>query len=315
MTSTLSLGCPEKGCEVRVIGYDAEELTEMLKFHKHSKHWNLGRLPNEILIKILGHVVPDCKECFRQREILRLGSVSKRFYELTRAAVLYRDINLTHCDDHPTPPMTMIYRIIEASGPQLKKLLLTIPGKNYAWYEQFNVLRQEFAKVLALLKGGNLTALNQVELKQKNMTMSTQGVRGTHTTTTKLSIQITLNKMTNKEPIFERLQNLRIDFDCWSFQSEVIALAVAAIDSIRSLKQVVICGIFDNQNFKHNFEAKYSKFNIEIPWSESTEQGWVCSIRRKSDLNLVDPELSFKIFFDFLEGPFLEGRKFIRKYL
>lgn len=60
---------------------------------------NLGRLPNEILIKILRYVVSNPHSC-PYREILRLGSVSKRFSELTKVAELYKGINPTYCKLH-----------------------------------------------------------------------------------------------------------------------------------------------------------------------------------------------------------------------
>ena len=86
-----SLKCPEKGCDFTVIGHDVEELMECLQVHKHSKHFfNLGGLPNEILIKILGYVVPECKDCFQQRDIIKLASVSKRLNGLVRAPDFYR---------------------------------------------------------------------------------------------------------------------------------------------------------------------------------------------------------------------------------
>ena len=94
-----SFRCNEKGCKFTVTGDDADELMDCLNVHKHSKHnmLNLGRLPNEILVNIFRYVVPKCVRCFpqRQREILRLGSVSKRFNELTKVAELYKGINLT----------------------------------------------------------------------------------------------------------------------------------------------------------------------------------------------------------------------------
>ena len=51
---------------------------------KQSKH--LMDLPDDVLIKILGYVVPvpSCEDCFEQRAILRLGRVNKRIYALSK---------------------------------------------------------------------------------------------------------------------------------------------------------------------------------------------------------------------------------------
>ena len=64
-----TLRCPEEGCNmtITVTGGDTREAKEFMELHKHTKHWNIDRLPNEILIKMFSYVVPDCKDCFRQQ--------------------------------------------------------------------------------------------------------------------------------------------------------------------------------------------------------------------------------------------------------
>ena len=99
MASITEFRCNKNGCKFTVTGEDADDLMECLNFHKNSKHNNLGSLPNEILIKILGYVVSSPLSC-PQGEILRLGPVSKRFNELTKVAELHKGINLTCCKDH-----------------------------------------------------------------------------------------------------------------------------------------------------------------------------------------------------------------------
>ena len=51
---------------------------------KQSKY--LMDLPDDVLIKILGYVVPvlSCGDCFVQRTILRLGRVNKRMHALSK---------------------------------------------------------------------------------------------------------------------------------------------------------------------------------------------------------------------------------------
>lgn len=62
---------------------------------------NLGRLPPEILLKIFGYVVPNCKNCFRQRDLLKMGMVCKNLNELTKTSDLYREIRLRNAVRFP----------------------------------------------------------------------------------------------------------------------------------------------------------------------------------------------------------------------
>ena len=98
MASLSTFKCPEGDCNVTMIGQgeDATELTEFMslchnKYSKHRKnfeHTDLGRLPPEILIKILGYVVQDCKKCYHQRYRLGVGSVCKKLNQLAKEAYL-----------------------------------------------------------------------------------------------------------------------------------------------------------------------------------------------------------------------------------
>ena len=77
-----------------MIGDDLEELTEFMFAHKDSKHrkrseeTNLGRLPIEVVVKILSYVTPQCKRCFRQSELFELRSVCKKMRQLTKLVLL-----------------------------------------------------------------------------------------------------------------------------------------------------------------------------------------------------------------------------------
>ena len=66
-----------------------------LKHRKSFEKTQLGSLPQEILIMILGYVVPDCNKCFLQRDLLKLGSVCKKLNELVKISDLYKEINLS----------------------------------------------------------------------------------------------------------------------------------------------------------------------------------------------------------------------------
>ena len=104
MASVLNLRCTEFGCSMAISGEDERELTEIMEGHKYAKHCkifeetNLGRLPNEILLKIVGYALADIdikKTCLKQRNLFKLGSVCKRMYELTTGAEFYKEITLT----------------------------------------------------------------------------------------------------------------------------------------------------------------------------------------------------------------------------
>ena len=81
----------------------------------------LGRLPLEILLKILGYVTPDCKSCFLQRDLLRLGSVCKKLNEIMKAPDLYKEMNLSD-ECCPLPTKKVFEKMVEKSGSQLKRI-------------------------------------------------------------------------------------------------------------------------------------------------------------------------------------------------
>ena len=139
MASLTTLKCPEYGCYFMVSGQeqDAAELTEFMSTHKYSKHSKnfadtvLGRLPPEILLMILGYVVPDCKNCFRQRYLLNLGLVCKKLNQLTKAAEFYREVTLSagslHCAGSlhyrcPIPELQDLDKMLATSGAKLKTI-------------------------------------------------------------------------------------------------------------------------------------------------------------------------------------------------
>ena len=190
-----SVRCPENACEFTIIGQDVEEFTEHMNLHKRTKHTNyIGRLPNEILIVIIGYVVPDCEDCFKQRNILKLCSVSKRFNELVKAPDFYREIKMGYCDDHPSPPMTILHKIMRTSGSQLKniKCKLKVP---FISLDGFPNLTRKFLDMVANKQEHNLTALTCLEMQ----TSSNGGAK------------VTANMRSGTEPLITRIQSLRID--------------------------------------------------------------------------------------------------------
>ena len=118
-----------------MIGEDTAELQEYMELHRASKHRKileytvLGNLPTEILLKILGYVTPDCKDCFQQREIIKLGAVCKRLNELVKAPELYKEIRfIGKCC--PMPPRSLRKDIFKNRGSQLKRLIFMPSGYN-----------------------------------------------------------------------------------------------------------------------------------------------------------------------------------------
>ena len=133
------LRCPEKGCDVVIIGSDDGEFEDMMAVHKHKQHWNIGCLPNEIILKIFSYVYPECRrsrvhcnDCFQQSEIIKLARVSKRFYELTKSPVLYRELKVDYAlcwkalsdkrNKCPKPPMSLVKEVM-SRGAQLRRVL------------------------------------------------------------------------------------------------------------------------------------------------------------------------------------------------
>ena len=232
MASIPSLKCPEKGCDLMVTGHDIDKLMEFLKVHKHNKHWNIGRLPNEILFKILGYLVPDCEDCFQQREILKLASVSKRFNELVKAPDFYKEIKIGLCSTHPSPSMTDIYGIIRRSGSQLTRITYEIPKPIYnaqLYTEYFNAWVKEFANLMTFIHEHNLTALTLLEIG-----------------TFQDELKLTMTMKRGSGPIYRRIESLRIDHHMIDsryltfFDKHTASFACSAISAIQSLEQVKI---------------------------------------------------------------------------
>ena len=130
--SYLSYKCPEDGCPLVISGVNSEELADIVQVHKRVIHrkifeeTRLGKLPPEIMLKILRYVTPDCRKCFRQRDLLRLGTVCKKLNQLTKTADLFREIRLTdECCPLPTVEVLTI-KIWGGSGRGFAAFLLPI---------------------------------------------------------------------------------------------------------------------------------------------------------------------------------------------
>ena len=111
-----------------ISGVNADELEDIILVHKRVIHrkifeeTRLGKLPPEIMLKILGYVTPDCRKCFRQRDLLRLGTVCKKLNQLTKTADLFREIRLTD-ECCPLPTDEVLARMLEKSGAKTRKIV------------------------------------------------------------------------------------------------------------------------------------------------------------------------------------------------
>ena len=112
--------CPKTGCNLKITGDNVEELRELMAVHKDLQHREsfektpLGRLPLEILIKIVGYAAGGC---FQHR--LKLGLVCNRMREVVKFADVCKDIDLTtKCC--PLPPMTVFEEMLKSCGTPIK---------------------------------------------------------------------------------------------------------------------------------------------------------------------------------------------------
>ena len=88
-------------------------------------------LPDDMLIRILGHVAPRCGDCFEQRAILTLGRVSKRMHELSKRPELYKRLRFRQncrCRSSAFPP-TPVFRAIVDRSTMLRRLEVELTDK------------------------------------------------------------------------------------------------------------------------------------------------------------------------------------------
>ena len=284
--------CPEKGCNVTIIinGGEAAEVREFMELHKHSKHWNIGRLPNEILIKIFSYVVPNCKNCFQQREILKLASVCRRFNDLIRAPDLYRELKLGYCmwDNHPPPPVSVLQKIIKSSGSQLRTVMIKIPDKDlFHTNGHFIALIKEFSKKMTLFNEHHLPALSLIEMSSFNFSK----------VACKVAITLVLEK--GNGPLFSRIQDLRVDSE-YQIENCMAKFASLAIDGFKSLRQVTL------RCFKEKGQkillATFDEYLPDLLYSDvrKVDDYWEIDIQQRNvgQLPFVDPEVVLKNFLD-----------------
>ena len=223
---------------------------------------NLGRLPPEILLKILADVVPNCKECFRQRDLLKLCMVCKRLYQLTKTADLYREIRLTEkcC---PLPSVNIFEAMLDVSGAQLRKVT-------------FNLRSFEMLSRPVLEKRCN--TIKEIEVEEQDrigprpeiwLKMSKSHLPAlthfTHFRYSKMSIRFTLAPMEQKDmPFPSRIQS--IDF-LWCDPEGSILLEQKSFGRAAG----IFMGRF--QNLKRVRNKMYSLLNCTESVMEMAKEG------------------------------------------
>ena len=250
MSDTLSFKCPEDGCPIDASGVNDEELTEIILVHKKVKHrksfeyTHLGMLPPEIMLMILGYVVPDCKNCFLQRDLLRLGSVCKRLNKLTKTADLYKDIRLTD-ECCPLPTVSTFAAIIENCGAKLARIRC-----NYKSKDLLSVALQRCGDVIEEIQVGNMNVWSSLHVPSKILLDIKKWNPKSLNLIKFRNITFKINKKTKKELFYSRIYGLNIDWtddtpqDCEDRNARnarkgiCAGFPIHALRSIQSLQQV-----------------------------------------------------------------------------
>ena len=236
MTEEPSFRCPEQGCKMFMGGVSEAEWVELWQIHKDLNHrktfkeTDFGKLPPEILLKILQYIIPDCKRCFIQRDLLKLGLVCKErcfiqqdllklglvckeLNEAVKAPELYREITLTDlcCK---LPSKQVFGKMMERSGSRLTKITCNFKCRDLLKtavihcgnsLQEIHVEEPEIcsslerpAYMLQDISNQNPTAL--VKIRFQNITFLLKRAAG-------------FNK-----PLFERIHELKISWD-WTWMA------------------------------------------------------------------------------------------------
>ena len=262
------LRCREPDCRTIIIGDDPRELMKFMDEHEHSKHTkrfedtNLGRLPIEILVKILSYVTPECKKCFRQSELFKLRSVCKRMRELTKLPDFYKEIKLGREKAYrghlcPLPPEWIFQSIIKRSGAQLKTMTcdwdnrtslyhalqkrggiiqkIRIGRVGNMWQEasKLEMSGSQIASILKYVNGLNPRALKNIRFGTSNYTWLSFDL------TEDPGILDLAKKSLRKYPLFSKIVGLNIK-TVGQHHAVCIAFADHGMQYITSLKRVTI---------------------------------------------------------------------------
>ena len=319
MSDTLSFKCPEDGCPMDISGVDAEELTDFLLVHKRVKHRKsfectpLGMLPPEIMLKILGYVIPDCRKCFLQRDLMRLGLVCKKLNQLTKTADFYMDIKMTD-ECCPLPPAEAFAMMIEKSGSKMKRI-----GCNYRSKDLLSVALQICGDVIEEIQVGNMNVLDSLDVPTRMLEDITKLNPKSLNVIKFKSITFTISEKMREEPFYLRIHNLNIDEmddtpqECYKPNMRKDArlgfcggFAIHALRHIQSLQRVKVkLHANDPNGTKALFEqiilliAYTSLSHYKLSYKEEAGQLEI-NVERSTEHPEFDtkPEVAFKTFLE-----------------
>ena len=259
--------CPKTGCNVKITGDNVDELRELMVGHKDLQHREsfektpLGRLPLEILTKIVGYAAAG--ECFQHH--LKLGLVCKRMDEVVKLANILKDIDLTCC---PLPPMTVFEEMLKNCGTQIK-VIWDINTVEYLYHallkkgdgiqeislDSYNDIDKPFRETADVLD--RLTELNPKAL----------------TRITSKHLTLTLTEKQGDEDFISRIVGLtfshvaRMTNDIW------VKIVAHVLHDIPSMKKVILHKVNSRRpqqetlEFKDTMSKNYSLRHYDISWT------------------------------------------------
>ena len=323
--------CPYDGCTTIIMGNDWKTL---MKFHTDCKHGsrfeetNLGRLPLEILIKIIWYDMPESFEC-QQRYFLSLASVCKKLNEVIKCPELYRELNLPETRALSVP---FFKKMIRDCGSQLRKF--TCGGKNERLLlptlkKCGDTLREVHVNgktpVGIADRLVQISKLNPTALKHLQFNDITRTIEG--------NLALTLDQRNSDEHLISRIVGLTIDFDGiripkaealkhddyrvkkWeAMRTKVVRLVALAVCGIQTLQKVSVrfcnhLGVSEQlmgrfkeflgkQDSLSLYQFSYSELREVQPQQAWKYPRWVCDMTWKNNGKLPqkNPSEAFKTF-------------------
>ena len=249
-----------------ISGVNAEELADIIQVHKRVSHrktfeeTRLGKLPPEIMLKILGYVTPDCRKCFRQRDLLRLGTVCKKLNQLTKTADLFREIRLTD-ECCPLPTVEVLTGMLENSGAKTRKIVCSYKCRELL-FKALHICGDTVEKIQVKSKEGSSNEEFSMLLKYM-----TQFNLEALTLFTFANIIFKIDVIKDNEPFycrklqFEHWFDSKEDSECSNMLAGVVSrFHVFALSRLYNLKQVrVILPTVDPAKTHMIFERNLDK--------------------------------------------------------
>ena len=333
-----SFKCPMESCEMFMSGVSEAEWLEYLPIHKKLAHRNtfeeteLGRLPPEILLKILGYIVPDCKRCFLQRDLLKLGSVCKRLNEIIKAPDLYKEINLSD-ECCPLPTKKVFEKMVEQSGSQLKRI-----RGNYKCRDLLSIAVTKCGNVLQeihveepkeysslevpadmMLDISRLNPLALIKMRFQNVSFElTRKMRGKGEKQLFERIhELSISWNFNREINFKKAYNISDRLRDYSFIRDFMKFPTFALLLIQGLKRVILTMALPNyiqlndetdSKLREKLAALDSSLSHNICYKKGT-QTLEITTESKSEIDQLqnEPETAFKAFLEYMPRLYGQG--------